>query len=63
MEEEHLNPMAWVALVRIEKFLGNIDQSQHWSKRLAESGGEEAVAKEWIEAIDSAINRLSLEEE
>ncbi len=63
LEEEHLNPMAWVALERIEKFLGNTAQSQHWSKRLAESGGDEAVAKEWIEAIDSAIGRLSLEEE
>jgi len=63
LEEEHLNPMAWVALERIEQFLGNATESNHWSKRLAESGGEGAVAKEWIEAIESAISRLDTAEE
>lgn len=63
LEEEHLNPMAWVALERIEQFLGNTAESNHWSKRLAESGGEGAVAKEWIEAIESAISRLDTAEE
>tara|TARA_B110000914_G_scaffold24790_1_gene18569 strand:+ start:153 stop:869 length:717 start_codon:yes stop_codon:yes gene_type:complete len=63
LEEEHLNPMAWVALERIERFLGNTTESNHWSKRLAESGGEDAVAEEWIEAIESAISRLGIDEE
>ena len=64
LEEEHLNPMAWLALHRINSFIGNKSQSEHWSKRLAESGGEEAVAEEWIEAIESSLANLrSLGEE
>ena len=65
LEEEHLNPMAWLALERIHTFLGNEAEASHWGKRLAESGGEEAVAKEWIEAIETALGRLrpSSEEE
>ena len=58
LEEEHLNPMAWLALERIHKFLGNDAEASHWGKRLAESGGEEAVAKEWIEVIETALGRL-----
>ena len=58
LEEEHLNPMAWLALERIHTFLGNDAEASHWGKRLAESGGEEAVAKEWIEAIETALSRL-----
>ena len=43
----------------------NSEESEHWGKRLAESGGEDAVAKEWIEAIENALSKLSpdLEEE
>ena len=65
LEEEHLNPMAWLALERIHTFIGNDTEASHWSKRLAESGGEEAVAKEWIDAIETALGRLrpSYEEE
>ena len=65
LEEEHLNPMAWLALERIHTFIGNDAEASHWGKRLAESGGEEAVAKEWIEAIETALGRLrpSSEEE
>ena len=65
LEEEHLNPMAWLALERIHTFIGNDAEASHWGRRLAESGGEEAVAKEWINAIESALSRLrpSSEEE
>ena len=58
LEEEHLNPMAWLALERIHKFLENKSEAEYWRKRLAESGGEEAVAEEWIEAIESALLKL-----
>ena len=58
LEEEHLNPMAWLAIERIHTFIGNDAEASHWGRRLAESGGEEAVAKEWIEAIESALDRL-----
>ena len=53
--------MAWLALNRIHSFLGNEEESEHWGKRLAESGGEDAVAIEWIEAIESALGNLSPE--
>ena len=58
LEEEHLNPMAWLALERINSFIGNKSKSEYWSKRLAESGGEGAVAEEWIEAIESPLAKL-----
>ena len=58
LEEEHLNPMAWLALERIHSFLENESEASHWGRRLAESGGEEAVAEEWIEAIESALGRI-----
>jgi hypothetical protein len=58
LEEEHLNPMAWIALQRINSFIGNEDEAEHWSKRLSESGGEDAVAKEWVAAIELALNSL-----
>ena len=63
LEEEHLNPMAWLALQRIHLFLHNSEESEHWSKRPAESGGEDAVAVEWIEAIESALAKLSPDSE
>lgn len=59
LEEEHINPMAWSALNRIHNFVGNEQEAEHWGKRLAESGGQEAVAKEWIMAIDDALSRLN----
>ena len=57
--------MAWIALQRIHLFIGNKHEAEHWSKRLSESGGEDAVAKEWIDAIEVALNsqHLGSEEE
>lgn len=63
LEEEHLNPMAWIALQRIHAFMGDESKADHWNKRLAESGGEDAVAVEWIEAIDSALANLNNHDE
>jgi hypothetical protein len=63
LEEEHLNPMAWIALQRIHSFIGNDIEAEHWGKRLSESGGEDAVAKEWISAIESALNSQQPESE
>ena len=59
LEEEHLNPMAWLALNKIHQFLNNSDEAKHYENRLKESGGEDALAPEWIQAIDSALNDLS----
>jgi len=59
LEEEHLNPMAWLALHKIHKFLNNSDEAKHYENRLKESGGEEAIAPEWIQTIDSALSDLN----
>ena len=57
--------MAWLALHRIHSFMDNREEAEHWGKRLAESGGEDAVANEWIEVIENSLTKLSprLEEE
>jgi len=55
VDEEHLNPMAYVALHRINQFLGNEKEVEKWYEALIDSGGEEAVAKEWIEAIETSL--------
>ena len=54
-EEEHLNPMAYLALNRICLHIGNDSEAEMWAERLQEFGGEESVAEEWIQAIEKAI--------
>jgi hypothetical protein len=58
LEEEHLNPMAWIALEKINRHLGNDSSADEWQVRAAESGGIEAVAGEWIDAIEQALKAL-----
>ena len=55
--------MAWLALQKIRSFIGNSEESEHWGKRLAESGGKDAVANEWIDAIEDALSKLSVPSE
>ena len=57
-DEEHLNPMAYVALQRIHTFLGNQTEATTWLEAFEDAGGEPAVAPEWIAAIDAALNRI-----
>jgi hypothetical protein len=59
IDEEHLNPMAYVALHRINEFLGNKKEVEKWHDALLDSGGEEAVAAEWIEAIESSLSSIN----
>ncbi|MDP6334044.1 MAG: hypothetical protein QF479_05340 [Candidatus Poseidoniaceae archaeon] len=59
VDEEHLNPMAYVALHRINEFLGNHKEVEKWNEALIDSGGEEAVAKEWVEAIENSISSIN----
>ena len=59
LEEEHLNPMAWIALEKINRHLGNEKTADEWKTRAAESGGIEAVASEWIDAIENALEALT----
>ena len=51
--------MAYVALHRINQFLGNDEEVEKWYEALIDSGGEEAVAKEWIEAIETSLSSIN----
>tara|TARA_A100001035_G_C27743528_1_gene482824 strand:- start:276 stop:1007 length:732 start_codon:yes stop_codon:yes gene_type:complete len=59
VDEEHLNPMAYVALHRIYNFLGDEESANEWYQNLADSGGEEAVAVEWIDAIEKSLSEIT----
>jgi hypothetical protein len=59
VDEEHLNPMAYSALLKISQFLGNHEDIEKWHEALIGVGGEEAVAKEWIEAIDNSLKTIN----
>ena len=56
--EEHLNPMAYVALHRIHIFLGQEDEAATWKGYLEREGGESAVAPEYIQAIHDALSDM-----
>ncbi len=60
LEEEHLNPMAWLALEKIHIFLDSTDEADHWRKRLNEVGGNDAVAPEWIAAIEKSLEKVAI---
>ncbi|MEZ8008392.1 MAG: hypothetical protein QMC65_01975 [Candidatus Poseidoniaceae archaeon] len=57
-EEEHLNPMAYLALHRIHLFIEDQDTAEEWFESLLAVGGEEAVAVEWIQAIHEALKKI-----
>ena len=57
-DEEHLNPMAYVALHRIHLFLGQNEEANLWRENLDREGGEAAVAYEYIRAIHDALSDL-----
>jgi hypothetical protein len=57
-EEEHLNPMAYLALHRIHLFTENQEMADEWFESLLAAGGEEAVAIEWIQAIHDALRQI-----
>ena len=54
-DEEHLNPMAYVALHRIHLFLDQPDEAKRWLESFEDAGGDASVAPEWIEAIHEAL--------
>ena len=57
-DEEHLNPMAYLALHRIHPFLGNKSEASEWEELLLREGGERAVARPYVEAIHDALISL-----
>jgi hypothetical protein len=57
-EEEHLNPMAYLALHRIHLFIEDQETAEEWFESLLAVGGEEAVAVEWIQAIHEALKKI-----
>ena len=59
-EEEHLNPMAYSALSKIFQALDEVEKATHWNELFLESGGNESVAIEWLDAIDECLSNLGL---
>ena len=57
-DEEHLNPMAYVALHRIHLFLGDEDEAKQWHEAFEDAGGESSVAPQWIDAVHSALRAM-----
>lgn len=57
-DEEHLNPMAYSALYKITKFLNLDEQAAHWHSLFIESGGKNAVAVEWLDAVDECLKKM-----
>ena len=57
-DEEHLNPMAYLALHRIHLFVEDEHTANEWHESLLASGGEGAVAFEWIQAIHEALEKI-----
>ena len=57
-DEEHLNPMAYVALHRIHVFLDQPKVARRWLEAFEDAGGEDAVAPEWIGAIHEALTDM-----
>ena len=60
-DEEHLNPMAYVALHRIHLFLDQSDEAKRRLESFEDAGGEASVAPEWIEAIHDALVGMGAE--
>ena len=60
-DEEHLNPMAYVALHRIHLFLDKSDEAKRWLESFEDAGGEASVAPELIEAIHDALVGMGAE--
>ena len=59
-EEEHLNPMAYSALSKIFQALDEAEIAEHWNELFLESGGNESVAVEWLDAIDDCLSNMGL---
>jgi len=57
-DEEHLNPMAYSALYKINLFLNHSEQAKHWKDLFLESGGNNSVAAEWLAAIDECLSAM-----
>jgi hypothetical protein len=53
--------MAYVALHRLNVFVGNQEKATEWLHALEDVGGEKGVAPEWIQAIHEALARLDPE--
>ncbi len=60
-DEEHLNPMAYVALHRIHLFLERPDEAKRWLESFEDAGGDASVAPEWIGAIHDALVAMGAE--
>ena len=54
-DEEHLNPMAYVALHHTHVFLEDDEAAKRWQEAFEDAGGTASVAPEWISAIHDGL--------
>lgn len=59
-EEEHLNPMAYYALMRIHQSLNHLEEMLKWKDLLELSGGTDAIDSTWIDAINEFTDPLTM---
>ena len=52
--------MAYSALSKIFQALDEAEKATHWNELFLESGGNESVAIEWLDAIDECLSNLGL---
>ena len=57
-DEEHLNPMAYIALASIYRFNGDATQAEKWQESCEGAGGQPSVAGEWILALKESLGAL-----
>ena len=62
-DEEHLNPMAYIALASIHRFNGDVGQAETWQESFEDAGGQPSVAPAWILALNEALRAMGGSEE
>jgi hypothetical protein len=62
-DEEHLNPMAYIALASIHRFNGDAEQAEIWQESFDDAGGRPSVAEAWILALNEALRSMGGSEE
>ena len=51
--------MVGMAVLLFNRFILASEKVEKWNEALIDSGGEEAVAKEWVEAIENSISSIN----
>ena len=61
VDQPHLNPMAYLALERLNRFLGRGAEADGWLDRLNDEGGADAVDSSWSKEVLRCLEALDPE--